>query len=126
MMTVSAQCTKLHIIRFLLTSATKKCFITHHPDHTIPETCLRVQTAPLVVSVHVDWADVVLVQEELQHGPLQRVDCRLTLREVKVGKALIVIRDTYLPRNFGTATNNFDVRDAAESESYDMTGVGTN
>ena len=121
MMTVSAHKASHNTI-----SATKKCFITHHPDHTIPETCLRVQTAPLVVSVHVDWADVVLVQEELQHGPLQRVHCRLTLREVKVGKALIVIRDTYLPRNFGTATNNFDVRDAAESESYDMTGVGTN
>ena len=31
--------------------------IAHHADHTIPEASLRVQTAPLVVTVHVDGTE---------------------------------------------------------------------
>ena len=31
--------------------------IAHHADHTIPEASLGVQTAPLVVTVHVDGTE---------------------------------------------------------------------
>ena len=37
-----------------------------------------------------DPPDLILVQEQLQHGPLQSVNVGLALLEIKVGETLIV------------------------------------
>ena len=68
--------------------------VAHHADHTIPEASLWLQTAPLVVPVHVEGTDLVLVQEQLQHSPLQGRHVGLAFLQIKVGQTLVVEGNT--------------------------------